>query len=342
LDKATVAQLGDFDEFVDVRSPAEFEIDHIPGAVNCPVLDNEERVRIGTLYKQASSFAAKKAGAALVAANIARHLKERFIDRPSSWRPLLYCWRGGKRSAAMAHVLREIGWQARTLDGGYRAYRQAVLEDLQSLPGKFRWRVICGLTGSGKSRLIQALGEAGEQTLDLERLAAHRGSVLGDLPDEPQPSQKMFESRIWAVLRAFDPDRPVYVESESRKIGELQTPASVIDKMWQSECIHVEANLPVRLALLKEEYRHFLAEPSALEAKFDRLIELYGRETIERWNTLAQAKQWNGLIVELLEKHYDPAYHRSIVRHYLRYPDARVVRVTAPDAFAALAGHIAR
>src|SRR5688572_9956821 len=212
LRAVTVAQLTEFDEVIDVRSEGEYGEDHIPGAINCPVLDNSERALVGTIYKQTSSFDAKKIGAALVSANISRHLRERFHDRPRTWRPLVYCWRGGGRSQALAHVLAQVGWRVGVLDGVYKSYRRAVVADLETLPTRFTWRVLCGLTGTGKSRLLRALEASGAQVLDLERLAAHRGSVLGNMPDEPQPTQKLFDSLLWAELRAFDPARPVFVE----------------------------------------------------------------------------------------------------------------------------------
>ncbi|MDP1952548.1 MAG: tRNA 2-selenouridine(34) synthase MnmH, partial [Betaproteobacteria bacterium] len=192
----TVAQLAEFDEVIDVRSPAEYAEDHAPGAINCPVLDDAERAAIGTLYKQISPFDAKKRGAALVAKNIARHIEQTFAAHGRQWRPLVYCWRGGKRSGAMAHILSEIGWHAAQLEGGYRAYRREVLAQLAELPRNYRYRVVCGATGSAKSRLLQALAAAGAQVLDLEELACHRGSVLGKLPAQAQPAQKMFDSLV--------------------------------------------------------------------------------------------------------------------------------------------------
>jgi tRNA 2-selenouridine synthase len=216
--------LTSFDDLIDARSPSEYHEDHLPGAISLPVLDDEERARVGTLYKQDSPFAARRLGAALVSRNIARHLETALAGKPRAWRPLVYCWRGGKRSGALAHVLREVGWAARTLEGGYRAYRRWVVAELAAQPARFAYRVVHGATGSGKSRLLRALARAGAQVLDLEALAAHRGSVLGGLPGEPQPSQKRFESRLYAALAALDPGRPVYVEGESRKIGQLQVP----------------------------------------------------------------------------------------------------------------------
>lgn len=312
----TVAQLTEFDEIIDVRSEGEFAEDHVPGASNCPVLDNAERARVGTIYKQVSAFEAKKIGAALVSANIARHIEARFLARPRSWRPLLYCWRGGERSAAFAHVLAQIGWHVGRLDGGYKAYRRAVAAQLGALPHTFSWRVVCGLTGTGKSRLLRALQDAGGQVLDLEALAVHRGSVLGDLPDTAQPPQKLFESRVWNALAGFSTARPVYVEAESKKVGNLRVPEAVIEAMWSSDCVVIEAPMPVRVGLLKEEYAHFLEHPENLIAKLETLAPLHGRVVIDRWRELALARDWDQLTSDLLLKHYDPAYTRAITKHY--------------------------
>jgi tRNA 2-selenouridine synthase len=312
----TVAQLSEFDELIDVRSEGEFGDDHIPGAINCPVLDDGERALVGTIYKQNSSFDAKKLGAALVSANIARHLRERFGDRPRTWKPLVYCWRGGGRSAALAHVLAQVGWRVGRLDGGYKAYRRAVIVDLETLPSRLRWRVLCGLTGTGKSRLLRALDHAGAQVLDLESLAAHRGSVLGNMPDEPQPTQKLFESLLWDALRRLDPRRPVFVEGESKKIGRLRVPDALIDAMWASPCVVLDAALPTRVELLKSEYAHYLLEPDALASQLECLSSLHGRETIDQWQRLARAQRWRELVEALLVKHYDPAYNRSTLKHY--------------------------
>jgi len=313
---ATVAQLAEFDEVIDVRSESEFAEDHVPGALSCPVLNDAERARVGTLYKQVSSFAAKKVGAALVSASISRHLEASFQERPREWRPLVYCWRGGSRSDAMAHVLRQVGWRASRLEGGYRAYRRAVIADLLTQPARFQWRSICGPTGCGKSRLLRALAAGGAQVLDLEALAAHRGSVLGNLPDRPQPSQKMFESLIWHALRGYAPERPVYVEAESRKVGNLRVPEALIAEMWRSPCIVLEASMALRTELLKQEYAHFVSDPAALAAQLACLARLHGRETIEGWERAARAGDWDAFIEDVLTRHYDPAYRRSTATHY--------------------------
>jgi tRNA 2-selenouridine synthase len=327
-DTVTVAQLSEFDDIVDVRSPAEFALDHIPGAINCPVLDDDERERVGTLYVQVSPFEARKVGAALVARNIARHIEASFAGKPKNWRPLIYCWRGGQRSAAMSHVMRQIGWDVKRLAGGYKAYRLAVVAGIEAVTGKLTYRVICGLTGSGKTILLQQLEKHGAQTLDLEQLAAHRGSLLGDLPGERQPSQKMFESRLWQKLERLDPRRPVFVESESRKVGNLRMPEPLIVRMWQSECVWLETALPVRVALLLRDYRHFTEDAQALGVRLDCLVALHGREKINGWKDKVAGAQWQEFVTQILQEHYDPAYVKSIARNYPRLDGATYLRLT--------------
>ena len=338
------ASLRNCDAILDTRSPAEFAEDHIPGAISCPVLDNEERARIGTLYKQVSPFEAKKLGAALVARNIARHLETSFADKPKSWRPLIYCWRGGKRSGAMAHVLREVGWEAKTLEGGYKAYRRYVVDALAALPAQCTFRVIHGVTGSGKSRLLRALGAAGAQVLDLEELAAHRGSVLGTLPERAQPSQKGFESLLLHELQSLNQAKPIYVEGESKKIGQLQVPEALIGCMRASECLLLETGSATRVALLLNEYRHFFADPAALGTQLDCLVGLHGRERVGAWKALAAAGEWHSLVARLLEDHYDAAYRRSAAHNFRHLAEARRFPLHSAEqaAFDLLASRILR
>lgn len=324
-------RLQSFGAIIDVRSESEFAEDHIPGAVNFPVLDDAERKLIGTLHKQDSAFAARKRGAALVARNIAAHLDTPFFDRPRDWRPLVYCWRGGQRSGAMTHVLGRVGWQAQQLDGGYRAYRRAVLAALESLPVALDFRVVCGTTGSGKSRLLQCLHTADAQVLDLEAIAQHRGSVLGDLPSSQQPSQKWFESQLWDALRQFDATRPVFVESESRKIGSVHLPQALIDRMRASPCLVVELPLPERVRLLRQEYVHFEQDVAALGTQLGCLTALHGHERIAQWKALASAGRWDEMVERLLVEHYDPAYLRSIERNFRQVGSALTVSVPTAE-----------
>jgi tRNA 2-selenouridine synthase len=335
--------LTSFDAILDARSPAEFAQDHLPGARSLPVLGDAERAYIGTVFRQQSPFEAKRQGASLVSRNIARHLETALAGMPREWRPLVYCWRGGKRSGAFAHVLREVGWDARTLEGGYRAYRRWIVEQLAQRPGELRFRVVHGATGSGKSRLLHALRQVGAQVLDLEALAAHRGSVLGALPGQPQPPQKLFESRLFAALAALSRSRPVFVEGESRKIGQLQVPEALITAMRASECVVLEAEAPTRVELLMDEYRHFFAAPGSLGAQLDCLVTLHGRDRVDDWKALAEQGEFGALVARLLQEHYDPAYRRSAARNFARLPQAPVLRVASAGAesFAALARALA-
>jgi len=317
-----------FDTIIDVRSPAEYAEDHIPGAISAPVLDDAERAQVGTMYKQVSPFEAKKLGASLLSKNVASHIKTLFQGKDANWHPLVYCWRGGKRSGAMAHILREIGWNAETLEGGYKAYRRWVVAQLQSLPSSLEFVVIHGPTGSGKSRLLGALKRVGAQALDLEDLAAHRGSVLGNLPGRPQPSQKMFDSLLLKELSALLPSKPVFVEGESKKIGELQVPDALMERMRASPCVVLETNVEVRVDLLLDEYRHFLADRRALEKQLDCLVALHGRERIAAWKSI---DDWRELVARLLVEHYDPAYRRSSMRNFTQLPKAEKVRIAAAD-----------
>lgn len=322
---ACLVQLEQYDSIIDVRSESEYALDHIPGAINCPVLNDAQRIEVGTLYKQTSAFEAKKVGAALVAENIALHLQQKFRDQSRDWKPLIYCWRGGNRSGAMAHIFAKIGWPVHQLDGGYKEYRRFITQQIDHQAQALSFQVICGPTGSGKSRLLQTLAAQGAQVLDLEKLAAHRGSVLGHLTTESQPTQKMFESRIWHTLRHFVADRPVYVESESKKIGNCRVPELLMEKMRASPCLALELSAESRVQLLMEDYAHFVEQPHLLSVQLDHLLTLHGREKIKRWHAMAESGELTNLVHELLTEHYDPAYLRSIQRNFLQLSSAQSI-----------------
>ncbi|HEY0437935.1 MAG TPA: tRNA 2-selenouridine(34) synthase MnmH [Phenylobacterium sp.] len=311
LERADLATLAAFDAVIDVRSPAEFAQDHAPGAINLPVLTNEERAQVGTIYVQESRFKARRIGAALIARNVARHLETALADQPGGFRPLVYCWRGGQRSHAMATILAEVGWRTSVLAGGYKTWRRHVSERLYDQPWPARLVLIDGATGSGKTEILQRLAERGLQVLDLEGLAAHRGSLLGALKDRPQPSQKMFESRLLALLDGFDLSRPIVVEAESSKVGERMVPPALWHVMAAAPRIEIAAPAPARAAYLVRAYRDIIEDRPALDEALRRLPTPAGRKRLAAWGELADAGQFEALALELMALHYDPAYRRS-------------------------------
>ncbi len=330
IDEA-LAGLDGYDAILDARSPGEHAQDHLPGAISTPVLSNEERAFVGTIYKQRGAFEAKRIGAAIVSRNIAALLEGPLAGMGRQWRPLVYCWRGGNRSGALATVLARIGWQVSVLQGGYREFRRQVVADLASLPAQQRFVIVAGRTGSGKSLLLERLAARGAHVLDLERLACHRGSVLGRLPETPQPSQKRFETLLWQQLRGFDPGQPVFVESESRKVGNCQVPEALILAMRASPCVVVEADDAVRTRLLLDQYRHFVEQPAELGTRLDTLLPLHGRARLNDWKALAAEGRWPEFVTALLHEHYDPAYDRSMLRNFARLAEAPRIPLTGAD-----------
>jgi tRNA 2-selenouridine synthase len=320
-----IERLDEFDTVIDARSEEEYAQDHLPGALNWPSLDNEERKLVGTLYARVSPFEAQKRGAALVAKNIARHIEAHVIDKPRSWQPLAYCWRGGKRSGSLALVLGQIGFKVSIVEGGYKAFRTAVLAALPELSLRYDYRVVCGPTGSGKTRLLHALAQEGAQVLDLEGLANHRSSVLGMIPGVEQPSQKRFDTLVWDALRRFDPARPVFVESESRKVGNVVVPDSLIQRMRISPCLDLELAHEERVALLMEDYDFFVKDSALFGERLSALVELRGKAVVEGWQKQAAGGEAEAVVRELLEKHYDPGYAASIARNFKGYAVATPV-----------------
>jgi tRNA 2-selenouridine synthase len=307
-DPGTLAR---YDAIIDVRSPAEFAEDHAPGAINLPVLDNDERAEVGTMYVQQSAFLARRIGASKVARNVARHLETALKDRPPGFKPLVYCWRGGQRSNAMATILSQVGWRTALLAGGYKTYRRRVQARLYDEAWPLRLVLLDGGTGSGKTAILQRLAARDVQTLDLEALAHHRGSLFGGYADAAQPHQKMFESRLLLALDRLDPARPVVVEAESSKIGEVNLPPALWGLMKDARRVEITAPLAERAAYLVRAYGDIVRNRGALEEAFRRLPTHPGRERLESWRALAGAGEFEALAQALVELHYDPAYARS-------------------------------
>ena len=311
-----LARLDTFSAIIDARSESEHAFDRIPGAVNWPSLDDAERALVGTEYKQVSAFAARKRGAAIVARNVAAHIERHVLDLPKDWSPLIYCWRGGQRSGALAVVLGQIGFRVHLLDGGYREYRRAVVATLDTLPRTLDLRVVCGPTGSGKSQLLHELRRQGAQVLDLEALANHRGSVLGLVPGSPQPSQKAFDSCLWDAMRHFDLARPVFIESESKKVGDLRVPEALVLRMRAAPCVWLELALERRVGLLMHDYHFFVDDTAAFCARLDGLRVLRGHEKVNGWQDAARAGRPADVVRDLLIAHYDPVYQQSMRRNF--------------------------
>jgi len=334
-----LAKLDDFDAVIDARSEDEFALDHLSGAINWPTLDNAERITIGTMYKQVNAFEAKKRGAAVSARNIAAHIEREVIDKPRGWKPLVYCWRGGNRSGALATILGAIGFQVTLIEGGYKAARAALVEALPGLAQRLSYRVVCGPTGSGKTRLLKTLAAHGAQVLDLEALANHRSSVLGHIPGLSQPSQKRFDSLVWDALRRFDPAHVVYLEAESKKVGNVRVPDALIEAMRASPCLDLQLADEQRVALLLEDYDFFVTDPTHFCQRLDALTELRGKDVVRDWQEQVMAGNTPAVVLALLSEHYDPMYAASIRRNFKHHADA--LTCVLPDrsagALAALA-----
>ncbi|SFS77471.1 tRNA 2-selenouridine(34) synthase MnmH [Brevundimonas viscosa] len=326
-----------FDALIDVRSPSEFAEDHLPGAINLPVLDDAQRAAVGTEYVQGSKFEARRHGAALVARNIAAHLEGPLAAVGGGFRPLVYCWRGGQRSGAMVAVMDQVGWPVTVLDGGYQTWRRQVVAALYDAPLPHRLVALDGPTGCGKTALLQALAARGVQTLDLEALAAHRGSLFGAMPGG-QPSQKAFETALHDALSRLDPARPVVVEAESSRIGERVVPPSLWAALAAAPAVELAAPLGARVARIVADYGDIAADPAALDEALSRLPRHHAKAEIAEWRAMAARGEIAALAAALIEAHYDPAYRRSAAsrgRPVLQRLDLPDLSPAALDAAAA-------
>ena len=326
-----------FDTVIDVRSPAEYAEDHVPGAISLPVLNDEERARVGTIYKQQSPFLARKVGGALVARNAASHIEGPLADKDGGWRPLVYCWRGGQRSGSFASILSQIGWRADTVAGGYKSWRALVVRQVQEMPVSSPVVVLDGNTGSAKTDILLRAGALGAQVLDLEGMANHRGSLFGHMPGG-QPSQKAFEGRLAVALAALDPGRPVLVEAESSKIGDLVVPKMMWQAMVAAPRITVDVPVEARADYLVRAYADVTADAARLEDVVLLLRHAHAREVIDGWLALARSGAFRDLALDLMRRHYDPRY----AKHRARMAGERDRSVTARDLSDAALDGLAR
>ncbi|MCF2905906.1 tRNA 2-selenouridine(34) synthase MnmH [Octadecabacter sp. CECT 8868] len=314
-----------FDTVIDVRSPAEFAEDHVPGAINLPALSNDQRAEIGTIYVQDTPFNARKLGAAMVARNVADHLNGPLAEKDGGWRPLVYCWRGGQRSGSFASILTQIGWRAGVVEGGYQTFRRLVYDALYTDELPHRIILLDGNTGTAKTDTLRLLGARGVQVLDLEGLANHRGSLLGTM-EGGQPSQKAFETALAFALAEFDPSRPVIIEAESSKIGARIIPPALWIAMKAAPRIEIDAPLDARARYLSKAYADMSVDRSAMVSRLE-ILRRHRGGVVDRWRTLLDGDDFEGLAKALMEDHYDPSYRASRSRH-----GAQVLkRFTVPD-----------
>ena len=304
-----------FDTIIDVRSPLEFAEDHIVGAINCPVLSDLERQKVGTIYKKESSFKAKIIGSSLTAKNIAFHIENNFMEKKGSWQPLIYCWRGGQRSKAFSIVLSEVGWRTNQLKGGYKEYRNQVINFLDNIGPKLKITLISGKTGSAKTKILKSIENEGGQILDLEGLANHKGSLLGKIPDLIQPSQKFFESLIFNKIQKLNLKDKIYIEAESSKIGNIHIPKSIWKKMINSPRIDISANVELRAKFLVSDYDYMCNDPTLINPIIKGLKNRLSKKLFDEWTNLIDRKKWFDLTKSFLENHYDPSYSSNTIKN---------------------------
>ncbi len=332
VERITLARLRDLDDWrfeavIDARSPGEFAEDSLPGAINLPVLDDDERARVGTVYTRQSRFEARKIGAALVARNVARHLETALAGQARDFRPLVYCWRGGQRSGAFALILAQVGWRACVLEGGWRSWRRLVVQTLyhEDFPAPV-W-LLDGNTGTAKTALLAKLAARDVQVIDLEAMARHRGSIFGSTGG--QPAQKGFESALAMAIARLDPARPVVIEAESARIGALRLPPALWQAMVAAPVLRIEAPLEARARFLARAYDDLTRDGAALAQRLSGLAPFHPRSDIAQWQAMAADHDFEPLAAALMAAHYDPAYAR--IRARTDRPVAKTLTTDALD-----------
>ena len=291
--------------FLDARSPSEFAGGCIPGAKSLPLFDDDERARIGTTYKEQGSAPATLLGLEIAGPKM-RHLVERAQQLAPKRKAVLHCWRGGQRSGALAWLLDFSGFDIEVIDGGYKAYRAEVHKGL-SIPSH-QFLVLGGRTGSGKTQLLQHLAEAGEQIIDLEGLANHKGSAFGWIGEDNQPTTEQFENELYEVLRTLDPTRRVWLENESRGIGHVYLPVEFMDQLQKSMLMNIRVGQPSRVQRLVSMYARNKDE---LVASFEKIEKKLGGQHLKAAVTALHQGDFERA-AEIALVYYDKAYQYGL------------------------------
>ena len=300
--------LDQFDMIIDVRSPVEYGDDHLPKAINLPVLSDEQREDVGTVYSNVPS-SARGIGASIITRNISRIIHTHFLNMSRDTKILVYCWRGGLRSKSLAIILNQIGFHnVILLNGGYRSFRKHVRESLPHLINQHEYIVLAGRTGTGKTLFLDCLREKGENVLDLENIAKHKGSVLGAYVSSEQPGQKLFDMTLWNNLRKMKPGIPIWVEKEGRKIGSLLVPKELSNVIDTSKRVNLYVGLERRVEFLLTDYQWLLQNPILLIVALEKLTKHSGKKKVKVWKQMVEDKEFYELVTSLLKEYYDPLY----------------------------------
>lgn len=301
-------ELSNTTPIIDVRSPAEYEQAHIPGALNLPLFSNEERELVGTIYKQKGKVKAVTAGLEIVGPKLVTFTK--FALSLKSESILIHCWRGGMRSASMAWLLETVGLKCNILTGGYKSYRKYIREQLET---PYNIILLGGFTGSGKTDLLKILDKSGNQIIDLEGLAHHKGSAFGAIGESPQPSTEMFENILYKELSKLDSSKPIWVEDESRNIGRVFIPEPFWLQMRQSPLVVIDATFEQRVERLMRDYGGYQTE--SLKASIQKIEKRLG---YDKCKLALEACENNNIktAAQICLLYYDKAYNSQLVNRF--------------------------
>lgn len=300
---------------IDVRSQGEYEEDHIPGAINLPILSDEERAEVGTVYKNVSQEKAKALGLRYSGPKLEEYYEKVLEFRMNHKEVCFYCFRGGMRSHSIAKVMELLGERVHVLEGGYKTYRSYVIEEL----GKFSdysFNVIHGYTGSGKTVLLNRYKGNGRNVIDLEGLAKNRGSVFGDIGIDEKISQKKFDSLLLKELK-LNRGAAIFVESESKRIGSVLIPDHVFEKMQEGRHFFLKTKMEDRIKIIRDDYLRDTNEKvlSEIRGKIEKLKKQLGNEKLDELLNKFDEANYDYVIEKLMVDYYDPWYEKSIVNY---------------------------